>query len=76
MKVEKKMYFLRDLAKLLQNHFYSEVCLKYKDFKSVLGSRHGFHISQRQENTRHSGRKAYSDLVVLLEFTSNSLQEV
>ncbi len=47
-------------------------------FKSALGSRHGFHISERHLKRilsvrGHSGYRAYSDLIVLVEFSSKQV---
>ncbi|KAL3977653.1 SLAM family member 8 [Sarotherodon galilaeus] len=59
--------------------FYFELGLNYKDIKTVLCSRHSFHISERHLkrvlSTRgHTRHKAYSDLAVLVEFIDNQLQ--
>nr|XP_033492050.1 uncharacterized protein LOC117263018 [Epinephelus lanceolatus] len=59
--------------------FYFEIGLKYKDIKSVLASKHGFHVSERQLkrllNARgHFRRKTFCDLEVLIEFISNQIQ--
>ncbi|XP_030609254.1 uncharacterized protein LOC115796912 [Archocentrus centrarchus] len=59
--------------------FYFDLGLNYKDITSVLGSRHGFHISERHlkrvlSARGHTRRKAYSDLAALVDFISNELQ--
>ena len=58
---------------------YFELGLKYSDIKSILASRHAFHISERHlkrilRDRGHSRRKAYSDLSVLVDFISDQLQ--
>ncbi|CAL8337685.1 unnamed protein product [Boreogadus saida] len=58
---------------------YFELGLKYSDIKSILASRHAFHISERHlkrilRDRGHSRRKEYSDLSVLVDFISDQLQ--
>ena len=58
---------------------YFELGLKNSDIKSILASRHAFHISERPlkrilRDRGHSRRKAYSDLSVLVDFISHQLQ--
>ena len=58
---------------------YFELGLKYLDIKSILASRHAFHISERHlkrilRDRGHSRSKAYSDLSVLVDFISDQLQ--
>ena len=57
--------------------FYFVIGLKYKEIKSVHGSRHSFLISERHLKrllNRLFCHKAYTDLAVLVEFISNQLQ--
>ncbi|KAK2810384.1 hypothetical protein Q5P01_000407 [Channa striata] len=58
---------------------YFELGLKYKDIKSVLSSKHNFHISERHlkrilRARGYSRRKAYSDLADMVDFIRNQLQ--
>ena len=58
---------------------YFELGRKYSDIKSILASRHAFHISERHlkrilRDRGHFLRKAFSDLSVLVDFISDQLQ--
>ena len=58
---------------------YFELGLKYLDIKSILASRHAFHISERPlkrilRDRGHFLRKAFSDLSVLVDFIRDQLQ--
>ncbi|KAK2853351.1 hypothetical protein Q5P01_006012 [Channa striata] len=58
---------------------YFELGLKYKDIKSVLSSKHNFHISERHlkrilRARGYSRHKAYFDLADMVDFIRNQLQ--